>query len=77
LMSALVLESVGTQEYSVNPESFAKRLAESYGEPAAEQVLPHLLAGAPPKIGASELSAGSLDRVSRKTPGLGSGEDSH
>jgi adenosine kinase len=42
LLATLVLETVGTQEYSVKPADFAERLAESYGDDAAAEVLPHL-----------------------------------
>jgi adenosine kinase len=42
LLATLVLETVGTQEYDVDPDNFLKRLAESYGESAAAAVRPHL-----------------------------------
>jgi adenosine kinase len=42
LLAAYVLETVGTQEYQVKPAEFADRLAESYGDDAAADVLPHL-----------------------------------
>jgi adenosine kinase len=42
LLAAMVLETVGTQEYSVEPADFAKRLAESYGDDCAAEVLPYL-----------------------------------
>jgi adenosine kinase len=42
LLAALVLETVGPQEYEVPGELFAKRLAASYGDDAAAEVLPHL-----------------------------------
>lgn len=42
LLATLVLETVGTQEYDVRPDIFVKRLAESYGDAAAEDVRPHL-----------------------------------
>ena len=42
LVAALVLETVGTQEYLVQAEDFAKRLAESYGDTAADEVRPFL-----------------------------------
>jgi len=38
LLAVLVLETVGTQEYEVRPDLFAKRLAESYGDDAAHEV---------------------------------------
>jgi adenosine kinase len=42
LVAALVLETVGTQEYEVRPDEFSKRLAESYGDDAAAEVTPFL-----------------------------------
>jgi len=38
LMAALVLETVGTQEYTVRPDEFVKRLTESYGDEAGADV---------------------------------------
>lgn len=42
LVAALVLETVGPQEYEVRPDAFLKRLADSYGDQAAEDIRPHL-----------------------------------
>jgi adenosine kinase len=42
LLATLVLETVGTQEYVVKPNEFADRLAESYGDECAAEVLPYL-----------------------------------
>jgi adenosine kinase len=42
LLATLVLETVGTQEYTVRGDVFIKRLAESYGDEAAEEVRPQL-----------------------------------
>jgi adenosine kinase len=42
LLATMVLETVGTQEYVVKPHEFADRLAESYGDDCAADVLPHL-----------------------------------
>jgi adenosine kinase len=42
LVATLVLETVGTQEYSVRSDEFAKRLAESYGDEAADEVRGYL-----------------------------------
>ena len=42
LLATLVLETVGTQEYTVEPDTFAERLAESFGDDAADEVLPYL-----------------------------------
>jgi adenosine kinase len=44
LLATLVLETVGTQEYVVHADEFVKRLADSYGDDAAEDVRPHLSA---------------------------------
>ena len=44
-----MLETVGTQEYEVKPADFADRLAESYGDECAAEVLPHL-ASAPSRL---------------------------
>ncbi|WBB75231.1 carbohydrate kinase family protein [Micromonospora sp. WMMD1128] len=42
LLATLVLENFGGQEYEVRRDLFVKRLAESYGDAAAEDVRPHL-----------------------------------
>jgi adenosine kinase len=42
LLATLVLETDGAQEYEVRRDVFVKRLAESYGDAAAEDVRPHL-----------------------------------
>jgi adenosine kinase len=42
LLAAMVLETVGTQEYAVEKGEFSTRLAESYGEDCAADVLPYL-----------------------------------
>ncbi len=42
MLATLVLETVGTQEYTIVPEEFTKRLAESYGHDAAEEIGVHL-----------------------------------
>jgi adenosine kinase len=42
LVAALVLETVGPQEYEVKGEDFAKRIADSYGTEAAAEIRPHL-----------------------------------
>ncbi|MFG2055724.1 carbohydrate kinase family protein [Micromonospora sp. NPDC048930] len=43
LLATLVLENFGGQEYEVRRDLFVKRLAESYGDAAADEVRPHLL----------------------------------
>jgi adenosine kinase len=42
LLAALVLETVGPQEYEVKAEDFAKRIADSYGTEAAAEIRPYL-----------------------------------
>ena len=42
LLATMVLEIVGTQEYAVTKDEFGARLAESYGDECAAEVLPHL-----------------------------------
>jgi adenosine kinase len=42
LMATLVLETTGTQEYTVRTDEFIKRLAESYGDEAADEIGRHL-----------------------------------
>jgi len=42
LLATLVLETVGTQEYTLRGDEFGKRLAESYGDAAADEVRPFL-----------------------------------
>ncbi|MFC7548356.1 carbohydrate kinase family protein [Plantactinospora sp. GCM10030261] len=42
LHAGLVLESFGGQEYEVRKDVFIKRLGESYGDAAADDVRPHL-----------------------------------
>ena len=42
LVAALVLETVGPQEYEIRAEDFAKRIADSYGDEAAAEIKPHL-----------------------------------
>jgi adenosine kinase len=42
LLAAYVLETVGTQEYQIKPLEFGDRLAESYGDECAAEILPYL-----------------------------------
>ena len=42
MLATLVLETIGTQEYVIESETFAKRIADSYGDAAAEEIHPHL-----------------------------------
>ena len=44
LLAVYVLEQVGTQEYTFRPEQFVARLGEAYGEQAAADVRPHVVA---------------------------------
>jgi adenosine kinase len=43
LLATMVLETVGTQEYLVAKDEFSARLAESYGDDCAAEILPHLV----------------------------------
>jgi adenosine kinase len=43
MLATLVLETIGTQEYLLSPDEFAKRLGNSYGDDAADEVRPHLV----------------------------------
>ncbi|HEX2418487.1 MAG TPA: carbohydrate kinase family protein [Micromonosporaceae bacterium] len=45
LMAALVLETVGTQEYVLRPEEFCKRFGDSYGDIAADEIRNYLVVG--------------------------------
>ncbi|GAA1627153.1 carbohydrate kinase family protein [Actinoplanes couchii] len=42
LVAALVLETIGTQEYDVKPAEFTKRFAAAYGDDAAAEISPFL-----------------------------------
>jgi adenosine kinase len=42
LLATLVLETIGTQEYTVHVEEFVKRAADSYGDEAAEEIAARL-----------------------------------
>jgi adenosine kinase len=42
LVAALVLETVGPQEYEIKGDFFTKRLADSYGDEVAAEIHPHL-----------------------------------
>lgn len=44
MLGTYVVETVGTQEYTVTPKRFLERLAEAYGDDAAQEVTPHLSA---------------------------------
>src|SRR3954464_10800903 len=38
MVAALVLETVGPQEYTIQPDEFAKRIADTYGDAAADEI---------------------------------------
>ncbi|HEY3737051.1 MAG TPA: carbohydrate kinase family protein [Jatrophihabitans sp.] len=42
LLATIVLETMGTQEYEIDPDDFTKRLAESYGDDSAAEIEPYL-----------------------------------
>jgi adenosine kinase len=46
LLATLVLETIGTQEYTIRGDEFVKRLADSYGDAAADEVRSFLPSGA-------------------------------
>ncbi|MBW3658354.1 MAG: carbohydrate kinase family protein [Actinobacteria bacterium] len=43
MVATYVLEHVGTQEYKIRGEEFLHRIADTYGDEAAEDVRPHLV----------------------------------
>jgi adenosine kinase len=45
LLATLALETIGPQEYEAEPAEILKRLGETYGQDAAAEIGPHLLAG--------------------------------
>ena len=45
LLATYVVETVGTQEYTFTPGQFLARLAQAFGDGAADDVRPHLPAG--------------------------------
>jgi adenosine kinase len=44
LVAALVLETTGTQEYQLTPESLARRITAAYGDEAAADIARHFTA---------------------------------
>lgn len=42
VLAAYVIETVGTQEYTLSQEAFLQRLRESYGEQSAAEIAPHI-----------------------------------
>ncbi len=42
MLATLVLETIGTQEYAIDSDSFAKRIGESYGDAASDEIRPYL-----------------------------------
>ena len=44
LVATMCLESVGPQEYSIDPADALARIAASYGDEAAAEIAPHLTA---------------------------------
>jgi adenosine kinase len=42
MVAALVLETVGPQEYGIQRDEFAKRVADTYGDAAADEIREHL-----------------------------------
>jgi adenosine kinase len=44
MLATLVIESVGTQEHKLEPESFLERFSEAYGPDSAAEVAAHVRA---------------------------------
>ncbi len=42
LLATYVIETVGTQEYQLDPRRFVQRLGETYGADAADEITPFL-----------------------------------
>ena len=47
MLATYVIETVGTQEYTLGKESFLQRLAEAYGQESADAIAPHITCVAP------------------------------
>jgi adenosine kinase len=47
MLATYVIETVGTQEYTLGKASFLQRLAEAYGQPSADAIAPHIACIAP------------------------------
>jgi hypothetical protein len=60
-MAALVLETSGTQDYTVHPAQFITRVAESYG-PAAAADIGTVISLTPPAPVRAALEAGLFSR---------------
>ncbi|WP_062211705.1 carbohydrate kinase family protein [Streptomyces sp. NBRC 109706] len=43
MLAALVIETVGTQEYTLNRGAFIERFTKAYGQDAADEVRPHIV----------------------------------
>jgi adenosine kinase len=47
LLATYVIETVGTQEYTLGKASFLQRLADAYGQESADAIDPHIACVAP------------------------------
>jgi adenosine kinase len=47
MLATYVIETVGTQEYTLGKARFLERLAEAYGPESAEAIAPHITCVAP------------------------------
>jgi adenosine kinase len=47
MLATYVIETVGTQEYTLGKERFLRRLAEAYGQESADAIAPHITCIAP------------------------------
>jgi len=42
LLATYVIETIGTQEFTVDPTTFVSRFADAYGEPASQEIRQHI-----------------------------------
>ncbi len=47
MLATYVIETVGTQEYTLGKSSFLQRLSEAYGQESADAIEPHIACVAP------------------------------
>ena len=47
MLATYVIETVGTQEYTLGKASFLQRLADAYGQESADAIEPHIACVAP------------------------------
>ena len=47
MLATYVIETVGTQEYTLGKSRFLARLADAYGQQSADEIAPHISCIAP------------------------------